>query len=611
MPVAIDTETVPFTEAEPCPRLVSVAFADEGGASLFAAHQPELEGHIRLLFDQYGVVFANAPFDVFVLGRAFPSLWPCMIDAYQHGRVFDVLTREKLIAHATGRRPIYGLGGVAMEHAGIALDKSEDSYRLRYGELLGLEIVQWPAEAQRYAIMDAVATWAVFDAQERVGVPSDPDRQARSHIALYDQTLHGINTDPEAHARVDGVLAAKWLEHTVRLLGAGLARVEGKKNRKVVRNQKIAQAASEAYANERGITVKRSEKTQQPSLAEDAMRSYRLPLEHPLQSYRLFGSLQAQRKKNACFSQPIVRTRYDECIATGRTSSSDPGEPWHGTNLQNVTKPDKLARMLGYDSPRDMDTDLGEGFGFRECLVPPPGHSFVDSDWSMMELVCLAQVQYDWFGRSTLGDALRAGRDPHAELGATIAGLPTLDGHPDRKKWRTLAKAPNFGYPGGLGAKRFCDFALGTYGIELTESRAKQLKKLWLQQWPEMKLYHDRINGMPRDAAGRIRITLDRTGFTRGGCTFPEACNFPFQGLAAACAKDALWALWLACQPGGPLEGCWLALFVHDENILVAKDDRAEHARQVQEAIMIQAVARLCPDVPVGVESAVLKRYTK
>lgn len=47
----------------------------------------------------------------------------------------------------------------------------------------------------------------------------------------------------------------------------------------------------------------------------------------------------------------------------------------------------------------------------------------------------------------------------------------------------------NFGYPGGLGSKKFTQYAKVSYGVNLTEKEAKEAKKKWLQLYPEIKLY--------------------------------------------------------------------------------------------------------------------------
>ncbi len=597
MATAIDTETTLVTNDEPVPQLVSIAVHDSSGRALLAAHDPAAPGVVAVALEA-GAIFANAPFDITVLLRAFPELFPAIVGAYEGDRIFDVLTRERLIDIALGQfRRVggYGLGAVAHRRAGIELDK-DDPWRLRYRELLGQEITQWPAAARHYAEMDPYATYETWAAQERFAAehcPSlfdDGGRQARGHLPLYWQSILGINTDAEHVEALDRKLWREISELSIKLLDCGLMRVQGTKAKpKLVRNMKAAQSMLLAT----GAPVTKTKTG--ISVSEAAIKDADVPTDHPLRWYQRVGSLQALRTKNIpVMRAPIVRTRYHELMETGRTSSAKPpaGFGWVGTNLQNL--------------PR-------KG-GFRECLVPPDDRVWVISDWSGAELVTLAQVQIDLFGTSALGDAMRDGRDPHAELGCAIAGIDyatfdkSIKSHADA---RQLAKVPNFGYPGGMGPRKLVAWALKTYDVRLTEERARELKTLWRNKWPEMRPYHDWIASQA-DVFGRYRIVQPRSGRIRGGCTFTEACNTCFQGLAADAAKTALWDLWLAgFDPASPLFGCTQRLFAHDENVTAAPIDRAEAARDEQERIMINAFAQWCPDVPIKVESSIVERYKK
>jgi len=683
MIVGLDTETSLISESEPVPRLVSVQICRGATVDVHAAHESDLPSIVAAAFGG-GVALLNAPFDVFVLLRWCPSLYATIAAAYSAERVHAIDLREKLIDISEGlhhRRGGYGLAAVAQRRAGIELDKSADTWRLRYGELLGLEVSDWPEDARRYARDDASATLAVYHAQERyaAGAPGPdghvtvaypgPDgwdvahrlcvpllanapAQACAQLALYAQTLHGMHTD-QPRVRALG----QWYETeldalTRRVLDSGLARVGGtKKAPKVVRDTKRASAMLVAHAEEHGIKLEYT--TRGASLSEDSLTSADLPPGHPLYDYRLLGATQALRAKTMpSLYHPIVRTRYDACVETGRTSSSAPGDMWVGTNLQNMAKACACAGQCSSTVPGDSRACVGSP---RECLIPPPpgaglghldgympgapaphGYRYAISDFSGAELVTLAQIQIDLFGRSALGDALRSGVDVHAQLGADLLKIPRAaftKSHPEYKRGRTLAKPVNFGFPGGLGAQSFCAFARTQYGVELTEDEARQCKKIWLSTWPEMELYLDHIAGL-EGSAGLIDLVQPRSGRIRGRCGYTEACNSLFQGLASDAAKLSLWWLWLAQHDSAsPLHRCPQVLFVHDEHVTLVPSDPAHDpatgptsdawssssrcgcrscaAVAEQERIMIAAFAEFCPAVPVRVESSVRDRYGK
>ena len=656
MPVALDTEYVPATNEVPVSPLVSVATACETGCGLWPAHAPGLGEYVAGCYDA-GIILANAPSDTFVLLRAFPQILPHVIAAYEGDRVFDVLTREKLIDIAEGmhfQRGQYNLGAVADRRAGVFVDKA-DEWRMRYGELLGLEVQDWPEGARRYAVADAAATFAVYVAQEQlrnahsIDVFADAGRQARGHLPLYTQTLRGIRTDQEQVDRVDSRLTSEITQHNLHCLKHGLVRVGGsKKAPKFVGDKKAAAAMMVEHCRATGLKVAMTAPSTkfpegQVKLDESTLGAVQLPEGHPLDAFRLRLALQSTRTKNvSVLRKPLIRCRYDELAASGRTTSSGPQGrrklevvedwEWVGTNLQNQNR---------------------KG-GFRECLVPPPGHLFVISDWSGAELVALAQVQIDLFGSSALGEMLREGRDPHSEFGARMLGIPIADfdrhGNKEHAEARQGAKAWNFGKPGRMGQKRFIQYAWDDYGVRVAPAQEREFTREWHAMLPEVQMLFDYVDSL-QGVDDKITIIQPRSHRIRGGLYAPDACNTHFQGLAADAAKDAMWRLWRAgldpalplfvgglIQPSGKLSDAGEVLFVHDENVravlkgethqceacggargqkcstcygLGYRSPRAEAARDEQERIMIEAFGAWCPDVPIKVESSITERYTK
>ncbi len=664
---AIDTETVHAgTVSEPVPALVCVAqYHPSEGGTLEAAHR--VDWHRVAETYRRGAVLANSPFDAFVFRRAGPDwLWQAILDAYERGSVFDVNTAEKMIAAATGRK-VYRVNlGVVCDHYGIPVDK-DDPVRKRYREVLGMEVENYPHEFAHYAMNDPVATWRAKEAQVMSAPPGCLDTlpvQTQGHIALYNQTVLGILNDKERAAILDESIATRMNRIAFYLMRQGLMRLEGgatKRSRKppeARRNEKEAKKVMSQWCERTDNEITETKKG--PSLSADALRKANIPDDHILRGYALYGSLSSLRNKNIpVFLRDITRTRYDEFKVTGRTGSSNPAgtkkaancgpDEWTGTNLQNLARPDTLA-SLGFD----------EGEGFRECLIPRPGYGFAISDWGGAELVTLAQTCLRIFGWSKLADILNEGRDLHGEMAAKILGIEDRYGTPEERKalklvrleknrpgegmrledapsrvqehfaklaagsWaifdkdgvhehkqaRQLAKAADFGFPGGLGARRFVDFARTQYNITVTEPEARRLKKLWKQLLPEMNLYFEWINSLAI-GGGQYRVTIPGVGMTRI-CGFNDACNFPFQGAAAIAAKRALWWLLRAgMEKSSPLYGTRQVLFVHDENVSEVPIERKDEAIPEKERIMISAFGTICPDVHIGVETGWSDCYDK
>jgi DNA polymerase I-like protein with 3'-5' exonuclease and polymerase domains len=561
------------------------------------------------------VIMANAPFDVCVILLRQPALLPCIVKAYEEGRIHDVLTRERYwdIATVGHVHAAYNLGAVATRNGITGVDKS-DPYRKRYGELYDVPLKDWPSGAVDYALRDATVTLDVWRAQEakaaRLGLPvfADAANRAKKHLALSSMTLRGFPTDQGQVEKLERRLRGDITRAAARLADADLIQV---RRRQILKDSKAARR----LALEAGI----GERTEsgEVSISINHIEAANLPDAHPLRAYAALTTLQAQRSKNIpVLRRPRLRTRYVELVSSGRTSSVSPNfkhilqcgtHEWTGTNLQNL--------------PR--------AGGFRECLVPPTGHRLGVTDWSYAELVALAQVQMDWFGRSALGDVIRAGKDPHSSFAAEhILRIPIEQfdkKNPKHHHTRQLAKVWNFGRAGGSGEKGFCALAKATYGVDISPDEYHEIDRLFLRANPEISMYFDRIRGLPKDSEDKMVVVQPRSNRIRAGCFYTDACNTPFQGLTADAAGTALWRMWHAfhvdrdsgiysgppVNADGTVPESGLLAFVHDEIVSSFPKETAAECTKIQERIMIEAFAVWCPDVPVGAESHVAERYGK
>lgn len=625
MPIALDCESV-ATDAPP-QRLVCVAIASSQlGVHLYAAHDPRLPEIVRGVF-RSGIILMFAPGDVAMLLRWCPSLWPDVIACYQRGEIFDIATREKKIDIAEGmhrRRGGYDLDSIAQRRAGIKLDKgalaagplarigiscpADLTIQKAFGYVAHLTAEQYPIEFRRYAMQDPVANVGVFEQQEafrarhpKVDVFRCSPIEAMGHLPLYFQTLRGIDVD---RAWVDALSRDLDIEVTrleKLLLSNGLARIGGtKKAPKVTKNDDKARALMAASGRART-----PEPGKKVSIDADSLKAAMFPPDHPLRLYAALGSLQACRSKNITpLRYDIVRTKYDECVSTGRTSSSAPDDAPDGTNWQNLPRP---PQRPGIDVVKDL---MGR---FRGALVPPKGYVFGISDLGGAELVTFADTELAWFGRSKLGEALIAGRNPHTIFACDLLGIreDQYDAkNPEHKDARQISKIKNFGSLGGMGPPSFQKHLFKEIDLLQPIEETRRQHKMWLRRW-EPEAYFKKIN----DSAGpdrKILIVEPRTGFVRGGMMYTEACNFPFQSKAALAAKLGIWWIWLATMdPSSVLYGCWGCLFVHDENVSCFPIAIAEKCLAEQNRIMIAAYAAVVPTIPIKVDGHLAERYGK
>lgn len=177
----------------------------------------------------------------------------------------------------------------------------------------------------------------------------------------------------------------------------------------------------------------------------------------------------------------------------------------------------------------------------------------------------------------------------------------------------------NFGYPGGLGAAKFVEYARAGYGVTLTETEARRRKEDWYKKWREMRLYHQHFGSL---TLGDRKFTLVQPGSNRvrGEVGFCDGSNSVFQGRAADGAKRAGWYIAKECylkdpyrDGSGPtaLYGARPVLFVHDEFILEVPIATAHEATLRLSAVMIAGMREVVPDVKVGTEYAIATRWYK
>jgi hypothetical protein len=599
--IAIDTETRLVSDIEPVPPMVCAAVTVDDETVVLHHADPDTPGLLRELL-QEPVSWANAPFDLAVTSERYPELEPLVWDALREGRVLDVLTRQRLLdlANGLGLKREYGLKQVARRCTGIDLDKANDTYRLRYGELIDVPLVRWPAEALTYAMEDSRATARSGEAQDKVASAFEREHgispltnapaQARAHWAMHLASLHGVMIDPRAVAELDQRMQARLRDLSARLQARGLVRASGVRDTKAAAAMMVASGSTKMT---KGGTKphKKTGLVAPPKVAldNDAIELLHLPSDHPLVEYQLYGAIMTLRSRSLkpFMGREIIRTRFTELVENGRTSSANP-------NLQNLPGPVKLEHMLG------------PGPGFRECIVPGPGNVLVIADWSKAELVAWAQVLIKLFGNnprtSALAKALREGRDPHEEVRAAIG--------PDTE--RKLAKAGNFGFMGGAGVERFRVQARQDYGLHLSADEVYRLKMVWRQAWGG-DAYFRWVQANLDAGDGSMDFIHPGSDRVVRGLTFTEGCNYPFSGLTADASKDCLWrlAVEMYTDPSSDLYGARQPLFVHDENVLECPRAAADKVAARLERVMIDVYADWCPDVPIKVDIHIAERYGK
>lgn len=343
----------------------------------------------------------------------------------------------------------------------------------------------------------------------------------------------------------------------------------------------------------------------------------------------------------------VVHFKYDALKETTRTSSSG--------NAKG--KPALFPAANGQQVPKAIeggDLSVDPRRGYR----PRDGRVFFDVDLHCLELACVGQVTHDLFGESVHLDRYNAGYDLHAYLASQIlvrSDVTEADadvksaiesgtaeeqyraflefkkcGDPVYEKvyknYRNLAKPIGLGFPGGIGPAKMTTFARVQYGVTLTEEKARELREMWREAYPEMPRYFkwvetqvDTFNeGQLRDDGRRETLYWYRTpmGAIRRGCTFcSEANGTAMQSPGAEAAKAGNNAVVEACHvpTESVLYGCRPIAFVHDQIIgETTLDERVWHEQAMEVSrLMIRAASFVLPKVRMRTEALLTRVWTK
>lgn len=234
--------------------------------------------------------------------------------------------------------------------------------------------------------------------------------------------------------------------------------------------------------------------------------------------------------------------------------------------------------------------------GVRGCFVAPPGRRLVIADYAQIELRVAAHIARC----RTLRQVFVDGRDVHRTTAAGLARKPEEE-VTDRE--RKLAKAINFGFLFGMGARRFREYAANSYGLELDLKAAEAARDAFFTTFPGIAAWHGKVGALSQRARSEdvtVHTILGRRRrFPAGSFSFNSALNIPVQGTAAEGFKLAMIDLHRELQA---IDGQGV-LVIHDEYIAEVPEERAEEARVIVQRTMEAAMARVIPSVPIVAEA--------
>jgi len=268
----------------------------------------------------------------------------------------------------------------------------------------------------------------------------------------------------------------------------------------------------------------------------------------------------------------FIRASYLQMGAdTGRMSCMSP-------NLQQI--------------PRDVR--------FRACVQAPTGWRLVVADYGQMELRLAAAEAQD----PLMTEVFQQGKDLHTITATQIYGVAEDE---VTKEQRQVSKSANFGLLYGSGAKGLRNYA-ATMGIQMDLDEAAEVRRKFHAAYKGIAEWQQQ-NARAADAAKgnpsiRIRISGLRRFLPGENNKLTTRCNTPIQGAGAAVLKLTLGKLWPLLRADGE-EIVRLAGVVHDEIILLVKEEHADTWALQLQSVMEEAEARWLDTIPPLAEAKV------
>ena len=312
-----------------------------------------------------------------------------------------------------------------------------------------------------------------------------------------------------------------------------------------------------------------------PSVAKDALKN--CAADSPtIQTLMTWKRREKRRQmiesiQDKMSSDGFVRASYMQLGAdTGRMSSIKP-------NNQQI--------------PRDSE--------FRQCVQAPEGWKIVDADFSQMELRLAAALAKD----KNMTTAFQRGEDLH-DYTAQQMGCD-----------RQIAKSANFGLLYGAGAEGLRKYA-GSSGVIMSNDEAVKIRDNWLTTYSGIRDWQMEMNYLSRSTDGdewpetRVPVSNMRR-FLKGDLNRTTVrCNTPIQGAGAAILKCALGNLWGKVKETGE-DKVRIAAAVHDELILLVKEDLADEWAEILKTTMEKAEAKWLGDVPALAEVSIGDKWSE
>ena len=217
----------------------------------------------------------------------------------------------------------------------------------------------------------------------------------------------------------------------------------------------------------------------------------------------------------------------------------------------------------------------------------------VVADYGQMELRLAAAEAQD----PLMTQVFQQGKDLHTITATQIYGVAEDE---VTKEQRQVSKSANFGLLYGSGAKGLRNYA-AQMGIQMDLAEAAEVREKFHAAYKGIAAWQREnarlANADKNDPSIRIRHSELRRFLPGENNKLTTRCNTPIQGAGAAVLKVTLGKLWSLLHADGE-DVVRLAGVVHDEIILLVKEEHADAWAEQLQCVMEECEARWLGDIP-------------
>jgi DNA polymerase I-like protein with 3'-5' exonuclease and polymerase domains len=614
---------------------------------------------LHLLLDKNTIIIAqNMKFELLVMYEHFPVLRDVIWTALDEGRLFCTKLYEKLLNNVK-KQQIFRMGLSDLVSYYFDEDISEtktdpDAWRLRYSELDGVPLAEWPKEAVEYSIQDSIWAYKIYKKQINTQI-LEYNLAVKSEFALNLMAQKGILVDKERVQLLKEEIEQKLYPNYELLQNMQLVTFN-EKTGKYGKNYKKFKEYIQENVEVPLHTAKGSISVTKESLTEYLAKKDDVVIKSFLNIAEYEKVLTAY-VSNLLAADPVIRTEYNSVVSSGRTSSYK-SRLYPSVNIQQM--------------PRGVE---GVTWDVRNCYIPRPGFQLVAIDYSGLELASTAHQLYSMFRESKMREKINEGSFPvdmHSMFACKLKSINdrkmvSYEEFVSKKKetgykeFRQLAKPINLGFPGGIGydtirglllrdgvktkftilaeakSERDIDALLWRYKKDYPLIRKKRLnadtyalvldelvgtKKALFDLYPELREFLQQTHKkfITKDVINKKNefgewetepvYKFDTHGVRRNWCTYTSFCNgYLMQTPSAVGAKNVMYDIikkYNLNEDMNPLA------FIHDEIVFEVRDTPKKYDVIADVAdIMILGMQATLPSVRISVEADLMDYWKK